>query len=247
MPRSSAAPARSASPSSSSPRSNPPPGEHRQRLVDVGADRLGVDAAEVRVALVVDLRDADPAAGEQPRDPARARAVQRLDEHGDVRRPERVEVQRRPRRTPGSPRTGRTTRRARPPRRPRAAGGRWPAPRCAAIPASIVGSMSAPAAAPVGDLTLNPLSVQGLCDAVITMPAAAPRWTTSYELIWVGTAVPADRDRDVVGEQDLGRGPRRSAPRRTAGRTRSRRPSPGRRARRRARHAVGAAADVLEA
>ena len=58
----------------------------------------------------------------------------------------------------------------------------------APIPASIVGSMSAPAAAPVGDFTLNPLSVHGLCEAVITMPAAAPRWTTSYELIWVGTA-----------------------------------------------------------
>ena len=59
----------------------------------------------------------------------------------------------------------------------------------ASIAASIVGSMSAPAAAPVGDLTLNPLSVHGLCEAVITMPAAEPRWTTSYELIWVGTAV----------------------------------------------------------
>ena len=58
----------------------------------------------------------------------------------------------------------------------------------ASIAASMVGSMSAPAAAPVGDLTLNPLSVHGLCEAVITMPAAEPRWTTSYELIWVGTA-----------------------------------------------------------
>ena len=52
-------------------------------------------------------------------------------------------------------------------------------PPFAAIPASIVGSMSEPAAAPVGDLTLNPLSVHGLCDAVITIPAADPRWTTS--------------------------------------------------------------------
>ena len=31
----------------------------RQRLVDVRADRLGVHAAEVRVALLVDLVDAD--------------------------------------------------------------------------------------------------------------------------------------------------------------------------------------------
>ena len=62
-------------------------------------------------------------------------------------------------------------------------------PACAAIAASIAGSMSPPAAAPVGDLTLNPLSVHGLCEAVMTTPAAAPRWTTSYELIWVGTAV----------------------------------------------------------
>ena len=48
--------------------------------------------------------------------------------------------------------------------------------------------MSAPAAAPVGALTLNPLSTHGLWLAVMTMPAAAPRSTTSYELIWVGTA-----------------------------------------------------------
>ena len=49
-------------------------------------------------------------------------------------------------------------------------------------------SMSGPPAEPCGDLTLNPLSVQGLWLAVITTPAAAPRSTTSYELIWVGTA-----------------------------------------------------------
>ncbi len=48
--------------------------------------------------------------------------------------------------------------------------------------------MSAPAAAPVGALTLNPLSTHGLWLAVMTMPADAPRSTTSYELIWVGTA-----------------------------------------------------------
>ena len=61
-----------------------------------------------------------------------------------------------------------------------------PAP--AAMRASIAASISGPAAAPVGDLTLKPLSVQGLWLAVMTMPAAAPRWTTSNEDICVGTA-----------------------------------------------------------
>jgi hypothetical protein len=35
---------------------------------------------------------------------------------------------------------------------------------------------------------LKPLSVQGLWLAVMTIPAAARRWTTSNEDIWVGTA-----------------------------------------------------------
>ena len=48
--------------------------------------------------------------------------------------------------------------------------------------------ISGPAAEPVGALTLKPLSTHGLWLAVMTMPAAEPRWTTSYELIWVGTA-----------------------------------------------------------
>ena len=48
-----------------------------------------------------------------------------------------------------------------------------------AICASITARISWPAAAPVGALTLNPLSVHGLWLAVITMPAAAPRDTTS--------------------------------------------------------------------
>ena len=48
--------------------------------------------------------------------------------------------------------------------------------------------ISAPAAAPVGALTLKPLSTHGLWLAVMTIPAAEPRSTTSYELIWVGTA-----------------------------------------------------------
>jgi len=49
-------------------------------------------------------------------------------------------------------------------------------------------SISPPAAAPVGAFTLNPLSVQGLWLAVMTIPAAEPRRTTSSEDIWVGTA-----------------------------------------------------------
>ena len=48
-----------------------------------------------------------------------------------------------------------------------------------AIWASMSERISGPAAAPVGDLTLKPLSVQGLWLAVMTMPAAAPRSTTS--------------------------------------------------------------------
>ena len=70
--------------------------EDAERLVDVRPDRLGVDAAEVRVALLVDLGDADLPAGEQPRDPARAGAPHRLDEDVDVGRLQRVEVERPP-------------------------------------------------------------------------------------------------------------------------------------------------------
>ena len=67
-------------------------GQDRERLVDVGPDRLRVDAAEVRVALLVDLVDPDPSAGQQARDPAAARAPHRVDEDRQVGRPERVEV-----------------------------------------------------------------------------------------------------------------------------------------------------------
>ena len=78
------------------------------------------------------------------------------------------------------------------------------------------------------------------------MPAAAPRSTTSYELIWVGTAWRGVGDRDVVGEQDLG-GRDREVLRREA-------PVVGdddalgllAPVDDVARHAVGAAADVLE-
>ncbi len=57
-----------------------------------------------------------------------------------------------------------------------------------AIVASRIFRISGPAAEPVGALTLKPLSVQGLWLAVIMIPAAAPRSTTSYEVICVGTA-----------------------------------------------------------
>ena len=141
---------------------------------------------------------------EQARDPAGAGAVQRLDEDRDVGRPQRVEVDRPTEEPLVARRTGRTARRARRPRRRRSAGARsrrrrWPR----SSPRGRTGSPR-PAAAPVGALTLKPLSVHGLWEAVITIPAAAPRWTTSYELIWVGTAAGRERDGDVVGEEDLG-------------------------------------------
>ena len=66
--------------------------------------------------------------------------------------------------------------------------------------------MSAPAAAPVGALTLKPLSTHGLWLAVMTMPAAAPRSTTSYELIWVGTAWTAKATGMSWASEDLGGG-----------------------------------------
>ena len=94
VPFSSAAPARSASPSSSRPEVVAAPGQDAQRLVDVRRDRLRVDAAEPRVALGVDLGDLDLAAGQQPRDPARAGAPHRLDQDAHVRGLEPIEVQR---------------------------------------------------------------------------------------------------------------------------------------------------------
>jgi hypothetical protein len=63
------------------------------------------------------------------------------------------------------------------------------APALSRIVFSMTASMSGLAAAPLGDFTLKPLSGYGLCDAVIMIPQAAPRSTTSYEVIWVGTAV----------------------------------------------------------
>ena len=159
-----------------------------QGLVDVRTDRLRVDAAEVRVALLVDLVDADPAAREQAADPAGAGAPHRVDEHVEVRRLERIEVDR-----PADELLV-AVERIEPLDEPGRLGVRQrPALDCAAMPlidsrASTTARISGPAAAPVGAFTLKPLSTHGLWLAVMTMPAAAPRSTTSYELICVGTA-----------------------------------------------------------
>ena len=69
-------------------------GRTPERLVDVRADGLRVDAAEPGVALGVDLVDADPAAGQQAPDPAGARAAHRLDQHAHGFGPESIEVER---------------------------------------------------------------------------------------------------------------------------------------------------------
>ena len=58
---------------------------------------------------------------------------------------------------------------------------------------STAARMAGSAAAPVGDLILKPLSVQGLWEAVMITAPAAPRSTTSYEVICVGMAVAAKR------------------------------------------------------
>ena len=62
-------------------------GQDAEGLVDVRADRFGVDPAEVRVALLVDLVDPDPAAGQQARQPAAAGAPHRVDQDGHVGAP----------------------------------------------------------------------------------------------------------------------------------------------------------------
>ena len=66
--------------------------------------------------------------------------------------------------------------------------------------------MSAPAAAPVGALTLKPLSVHGLCDAVMTTPG---RRAALHDLVGAHLRRDApcgDRDGDVARQEDLGRG-----------------------------------------
>ncbi len=69
-------------------------GEDPERLVDVRPDRLGIDAAEIWIPLLMDLRHADPAAGKESRDPAGSGAVHRVDEDRDVAVLERIEIDR---------------------------------------------------------------------------------------------------------------------------------------------------------
>ena len=177
-----------------------------QRLVDVRPDRLRVDAAEVRVALLVDLVDPDPTAGEQAADPAGAGAPHRVDEHVEVRRLERIEVDRAPDellvaleriepldepgrlgvgQRPALDALGAVHRRAAPRRR---TGSRDRRPR------------------PSGALTLKPLSTHGLWLAVMTIPAAAPRVDDLVRAHLRRDGVDREEDRDVVRQQDLGRG-----------------------------------------
>ena len=229
VPCSSAAPARSASPSSSRPRSKPPPAIRRQRLVDVGPDGLRVDAAEVGVALAVQLGDPDPAAGEQPRDPARSRQPYSGSTRTDTSAAaQRVEVHRPARERARSPCTGRTTRRARRPRRPRTVaaprGGRhW-----SAIPASTTARMSAPGRGARRRLDLEPVVGPGV---VGRGDHDARRGAALDDLVGAHLGRdggPADRDRDPAGEEHLGGGTRRRTRTRTGGRRRRPRPSPAR-------------------
>ena len=67
-------------------------GQDAQRLVDVRADGLRVDAAEARVALGWISVHLDLAAGQQARNPARTGAPHRLDENVHVGGPQPVEV-----------------------------------------------------------------------------------------------------------------------------------------------------------
>ena len=166
-------------------------GEDAQRLVDVGRDGLRVDAPEPGIALGMDLAYGDLAACQQPRDPARARTPHGVDQDAARRRPAGSRGPGSVRRTPHSPDTGRSGARGlRPPHPPSAVSAGMP-PRLAWMAPSTTDRMSAPAAAPDGDLILKPLSVQGLWDAVIITPHAKPCSTTSYEVICVGMATDA--------------------------------------------------------
>ena len=107
-------------------------------------------------------------------------------------------------------------------------------------------SMSGPPAEPVGALTLKPLSVHGLWLAVMTIPAARTALDDLVRAHLGRHGVRGERDRDVVGEDDLGRRHRevlrREAP--VVGEDDALRllPSPDHVA----RDAIGAAAHVLE-
>ena len=95
---------------------------------------------------------------------------------------------------------------ARPPRRRRRAGARRARPRRST--ASMTASMSGPPAEPVGALTLKPLSVHGLWLAVMTMPADGAALDDLVGAHLGRHGVRRERDRDVVGEDHLGRGHR---------------------------------------
>ena len=232
-PRSSIAPARSASPSRRRPRSKPPPATIPSASSTFGRIGSGLTPPNHGLRSAWISHDVDPSAGEQPADPAGPGAPQRVDEDPRVGGPERVEVERPPDEPLVARDRGRSARRDRPPRRRRRAGPGSAGRRSSAITASSVASSSGPAAAPVGALTLNPLSVHGLWLAVMTMPAAAPA-LDDLEARHLGRhGRRGEGDRDVVAEEDLRGGGGEVLRRRSAGRRPRRRPWPPRRGRRR--------------
>ena len=72
----------------------PATGEHAQCLVDVRANGLRVDAAEIRVPLLVDLRYPDLSASEQARKPSGTRSPHGLHQDVHVRGANGVQVDR---------------------------------------------------------------------------------------------------------------------------------------------------------
>src|SRR2546428_12537463 len=72
----------------------PATGEHAQCLVDVRANGLRVDAAEIRVPLLVDLRYTDLSASEQARQPSGTRSPHGLHQDVHVRGANGVQVDR---------------------------------------------------------------------------------------------------------------------------------------------------------
>ena len=168
----------------------------------------GLTPPKIRVALLVDLVDPDPPAGQQPRQPAAPGAPHRVDQDRHVGGLAARRGRPSAGRTARSPRTGRTARRARPPRRRRTAAARGRPRRSPRAGASMTPRISAPAAAPVGALTLNPLSTHGLWLAVMTMPGRRAALDDLVRAHLGRHRVDREGDRDVVGEEDLGRGHR---------------------------------------
>ena len=83
-----------------------------------------------------------------------------------------------------------------------------PTPPLTARRDSMTDRISAPAAAPVGALTLKPLSTHGLWLAVMTIPAADPALDDLVRGHLGRHGVDREGDTDVVREQDLGGGHR---------------------------------------